>query len=123
MLTNAVRYAQESELEINKLTAEYMFRPGKDLLDGSPPGTAQAALPSGQFPPRFAALVADTSVALLVVSIESCGHSGRLLLENTVNGVDTWLSADMSALIIQNGMLLGTRCVGSELLRMTSRSR
>ncbi|MCX8227436.1 MAG: YjbH domain-containing protein, partial [Sulfitobacter sp.] len=30
--TNAVRYAQESELEINKLTAEYMFRPGKDLF-------------------------------------------------------------------------------------------
>ncbi len=30
--TNAVRYAQESELEINKLTAEYQFRPGKDLF-------------------------------------------------------------------------------------------
>lgn len=30
--TNAVRYAQESELEVNKLTAEYMFRPGKDLF-------------------------------------------------------------------------------------------
>ncbi|MEP5731185.1 MAG: YjbH domain-containing protein [Sulfitobacter sp.] len=30
--TNAVLYARESELEINKLTAEYMFRPGKDLF-------------------------------------------------------------------------------------------
>lgn len=30
--TNGVRYAQESELEINRLTAEYMFRPGKDLF-------------------------------------------------------------------------------------------
>jgi hypothetical protein len=30
--TNAVRYSRESELEINKLTAEYMFRPGKDLF-------------------------------------------------------------------------------------------
>jgi hypothetical protein len=30
--TNAVRYSQESELEINKLTAEYMFRPGKDFF-------------------------------------------------------------------------------------------
>lgn len=30
--SNAVRYAQESELEINTLTAEYMFRPGKNLF-------------------------------------------------------------------------------------------
>ncbi|WP_328823168.1 YjbH domain-containing protein [Sulfitobacter sediminilitoris] len=30
--TNAVLYARESELEINTLTAEYMFRPGKDLF-------------------------------------------------------------------------------------------
>lgn len=30
--TNAVRYAQQSDLEINNLTAEYMFRPGKDLF-------------------------------------------------------------------------------------------
>lgn len=30
--TNAVRYARESELEINTLTAEYQFRPGKDLF-------------------------------------------------------------------------------------------
>lgn len=73
------------------------------------------ALPAGQFPPRFAALVADTSVPLLVVTVESRGQSGRLLLENTVNGVETWLSADMSALMIQNGMLQGTRGVGSNL--------
>jgi hypothetical protein len=30
--TNAVLYARESDLEINTLTAEYMFRPGKDLF-------------------------------------------------------------------------------------------
>lgn len=30
--TNAVLYARESELEVNELTAEYMFRPGKDLF-------------------------------------------------------------------------------------------
>lgn len=30
--TNAVLYARESELEINHLTAEYQFRPGKDLF-------------------------------------------------------------------------------------------
>ncbi len=76
---------------------------------------AQAALPAGQFPPRFAALVADTSVPLLVVTVESRGQSGRLLLENTINGVDTWLSADMSAMMIEDGMLQGTRGVGSEL--------
>lgn len=75
----------------------------------------QKPLPNGQFPPRFAALVADTSVPLMVVTIESRGQSGRLLLESTVNGVETWLSADMSALMIKNGMLQGTRGVGSEL--------
>lgn len=30
--TNAVLYARESELEINTLTAEYMFRPGENLF-------------------------------------------------------------------------------------------
>tara|TARA_R110002049_G_scaffold306681_1_gene505586 strand:- start:3491 stop:5578 length:2088 start_codon:yes stop_codon:yes gene_type:complete len=30
--TNAVRYAQQSDLEINSLTAEYIFRPGKDVI-------------------------------------------------------------------------------------------
>lgn len=30
--TNAVRYAQESDLQIGSLTAEYIFRPGKDLF-------------------------------------------------------------------------------------------
>jgi len=30
--TNAVRYARQSEIEVNNLTAEYMFRPGKDLF-------------------------------------------------------------------------------------------
>lgn len=30
--TNAVLYARESELEVNTLTAEYMFRPGKDVF-------------------------------------------------------------------------------------------
>ncbi len=30
--TNAVLYARESDFEVSKLTAEYMFRPGKDLF-------------------------------------------------------------------------------------------
>ncbi len=30
--SNAIRYAKESDLEINNLTAEYIFRPGKDLF-------------------------------------------------------------------------------------------
>lgn len=92
---------------------------GRSLIDRSlemvenEPGRVK--VPEGQFPPRFGALVADTSVPLLVVIIESRNQSGRLLLEDTVNGVDTWLSADMSALIVQNGMIRGTRGVGTEL--------
>nr|WP_277618923.1 YjbH domain-containing protein [Sulfitobacter noctilucae] len=30
--TNAVRYAQESDFEVNRLTSEYQFRPGEDLF-------------------------------------------------------------------------------------------
>ncbi|HBM40668.1 MAG TPA: YjbH domain-containing protein, partial [Sulfitobacter sp.] len=30
--SNAIRYAKESELEVNSLTAEYLFRPGKNLF-------------------------------------------------------------------------------------------
>ena len=30
--TNAVRYARESDLEVNRLTAEYIFRPGKNFF-------------------------------------------------------------------------------------------
>jgi hypothetical protein len=85
---------------------------GLEMVDDGP---ARAKVPAGQFTPRFGALVADTSVPLLVVAIENRNQSGRLLLEDTVNGVDTWLSADMSALIMQNGMLRGTRGVGTEL--------
>jgi hypothetical protein len=85
---------------------------GLEMVDDGP---ARAKVPAGQFTPRFGALVADTSVPLLVVTIENRNQSGRLLLEDTVNGVDTWLSADMSALILQNGMLRGTRGVGTEL--------
>ena len=91
---------------------ESLIYRGLEMVEDEP---GRVALPAGQFPPRFAALVADTSVPLLVVTIESSKQGGRLLLENSVNDVETWLSADMSALMIQNGIIRGTRGVGSEL--------
>ncbi len=77
---------------------------------------APKALPAGQFPPRFAALVADTSVPALILTIENRGQTGRLLRESTINGVETWLSSDLTAIMLEGGMLQGTRGLGSELL-------
>tara|TARA_R110000782_G_scaffold16205_2_gene46727 strand:- start:226 stop:933 length:708 start_codon:yes stop_codon:yes gene_type:complete len=92
---------------------------GQDLLNR---GVALAvndktsvARPAGQFPPRFAALVADTSVPAMIVTVESRSQSGRLLREAQVNGVETWVSSDLTAVILENGMLQGTRGLGSEL--------
>lgn len=75
---------------------------------------APPALPAGQFPPRFSALVADTSVPALILTVENRGQTGRLLRENTTNGVETWISSDLTAIMLQDGMLQGTRALGSE---------
>lgn len=71
--------------------------------------------PGGQFPPRFAALVADQSVPAMILTVESRAQAGRLLLESRINGVETWLSSDLSAVMLEKGMMQGTRGLGSEL--------
>ena len=67
------------------------------------------------FPPRFAALVQDTATPALLLTVESRAQTGRMLREARVNGVDTWLSSDLTALMLEDGMLQGTRGLGSEL--------
>ena len=74
-----------------------------------------AVSPAGQFPPRFAALVADTSVPAMIMTVERRSQSGRLLREAKVNGIETWVSSDLTAVMLENGMLQGTRGLGSEL--------
>jgi len=93
--------------------------PGASLLDR---GVALAsgqeqptARPAGQFPPRFAALIANQSVPALVLTVEERNQVGRLLRESRINGVDTWLSSDIVALMLEDGFLQGTRGLGSEL--------
>lgn len=76
------------------------------------PGSPQAA---GQFPPRFAALIADRNNPALIATVESRGQKGRLLRESKINGVETWLSSDLTAMMLENGMLQGTRGLGSML--------
>lgn len=76
---------------------------------------AQPAAPPGQFRPRFQALLEDPSVPALVLTVESRNQQGRLLRESQINGVDTWLSSDIVALMLEDGMLQGTRGLGSEL--------
>ena len=71
-----------------------------------------AVSPAGQFPPRFAALVADTSVPAMIMTVERRSQSGRLLREAKVNGIETWVSSDLTAVMLENGMLQGTRGLG-----------
>ncbi|HDZ82683.1 MAG TPA: hypothetical protein ENH56_15795, partial [Roseobacter sp.] len=43
-------------------------------------------------------------------------QTGRLLMESRINDVETWLSSDLTGLMLENGMLQGTRGLGSELI-------
>lgn len=70
---------------------------------------------SDQFPPRFSALIADPSTPALLLTVESRGQTGRLLRESRVDGKEFWLSSDLSAVVLEKGMLQGTRGLGSEL--------
>lgn len=94
--------------------------PGQSILDRGVAialnEPASEPRPAGQFPPRFAALVADTNVTALILTVESRSQTGRLLMESRINGVETWLSSDLTGLMLESGMLQGTRGLGSELI-------
>ena len=61
------------------------------------------------FPPRFAALVQDTATPALLLTVENRAQTGRMLREARVNGVDTWLSSDLTALMLEDGSPLQIR--------------
>jgi len=56
------------------------------------------------------------NVPRLQVSFPTTERAGVMLLEGTRDGVDTWLSADGGTLIMQRGMLRGSRGFGQGLL-------
>ncbi len=93
-------------------TGQSLFSRGVAIATNEPTAASQAA---GQYPPRFAALIADRNSPALIVTIESRDQKGRLLRESKINGVETWLSSDLTAMMLENGMLQGTRGLGSTL--------
>ena len=70
-----------------------------------------------EFDPRFTALAkAGKSVPALQVSLVEQDRAGVILLESRRDGIDTWLTPDGATLIMQQGMLVGTRGFGAGLM-------
>ena len=79
-------------------------------------GQAIAAISGGsEFEPRFTALLKAEAPALQIAFIDS-GLAGTLLLERRKGPYEYWLSPDGGQLILQNGILHGTRGFGEGLL-------
>jgi group 4 capsule polysaccharide lipoprotein GfcB/YjbF len=70
-----------------------------------------------EFDPRFTALAdAGNSVPAMQVSLVEQDRAGVILLESRRDGLDTWLTPDGATLIMQQGMLVGTRGFGAGLM-------
>ncbi len=93
-------------------TSQTLLERGVEISLNEPSSASQ---PAGQFPPRFVTLMEDMTVPALTLVVETRSQTGRLLMESRINGVETWLSSDLSAVMLENGMLQGTRGIGSEL--------
>ena len=68
-----------------------------------------------EFVPRFTALLQTDAPALQLGFVES-GSGGALLLEYRDGPYDYWLSPDGAQIILQDGLLHGTRGFGAGLL-------
>ncbi|MFD2741762.1 YjbF family lipoprotein [Sulfitobacter aestuarii] len=90
---------------------------GSPTTEPSRLDTLRAALGGAEpdFAPRFAALIAARAPALQVGFIDK-EVSTTLLLEQRRNGIETWLSPEGAALVLERGMLHGTRGFGTGLL-------
>ena len=69
---------------------------------------ALGGLRGSEFVPRFTALLKAEAPALQIGFVER-QEGGTLLLERRDGGFDYWLSPDGVQIILQNGMLHGTR--------------
>ncbi len=83
--------------------------------DDSSFGQVAAALAPAKTPPRVQALLRANAPRLEVGNIRK-KTKGLVLLEARKDGYEYWLSGDGSQLILQNGMLHGTRGMGEGLL-------
>ncbi len=73
------------------------------------------SLNGGKVVPRAQALY-DAGAPQIVVAIPRTGKAAIMVLEARRDGVETWLSADGATLILDHGMLRGTRGLGAGLL-------
>lgn len=76
---------------------------------------ALGGLRGSEFVPRFTALLKAEAPALQIGFVER-QEGGTLLLERRDGDFDYWLSPDGVQIILQNGMLHGTRGLGEGLL-------
>lgn len=90
---------------------------GATVEENSPFGQSIAALRGGAaaVSPRFVVLLNQNAPALQVGFSET-GLSGNVLLEERDGPFEYWLSPDGAQLILQDGMLHGTRGFGEGLL-------
>ena len=72
--------------------------------------------PGHQQPVARSGPLIRANVPRMQVSFPETELAGVTLLEGTRDGIDTWLSADGGTLIMQRGMLLGSRGFGQGLL-------
>lgn len=82
---------------------------GSDTLNGALGGTQQ------EVSNRFVELLKAEAPAMQI-SIVSTNLSGGLLREDVSNGIETWISADDAALILDGGVIAGTRGFGAGLM-------
>ncbi len=72
--------------------------------------------PAGQPPDARAAALYRAGAPRMEVSFLGNGKQGLMVLEATRDGVETWRSADGATLILQRGMIRGTRGFGEGLM-------
>lgn len=88
---------------------------GSDTLRNSPLDYVTHRVGNPQFDPRFVALQ-RTGAPILQVGFVRRQEGGSVLLERRLGAFDYWLSPDGAQIILQGGMLHGTRGLGEGLL-------
>ncbi|MGJ8543882.1 MAG: YjbF family lipoprotein [Sulfitobacter sp.] len=78
-------------------------------------GQSLAQMRGVEYAPRFAALL-QSGVPSLQVGFIDREASGALLLERRIGGLEYWLSPEGAQIILQDGMVHGTRGLGEGLV-------
>ena len=88
---------------------------GSERLRETPLGYATTRLSGPQFDPRFVALQ-QAGAPILQIGFVRRQEGGSVLLEKRLDDFDYWMSPDGAHLILQDGLLHGTRGFGEGLM-------